>query len=190
MPRLDPDATDDFLRRFHRGRDGRLLGVDVSLARGRVAAVAFTLRLRDADDDDAETDLRLELAEVNELRLQVRPTEDPQDLVDGIAVGTFGGLTFVDLMPWTDRPSGVHDYRASNCYAAGAVLRWETIGVVGKARHMRGCFCPCHTHATRGGEESPAWLPTSWSRAPLAILTLRITTALKQQAKTSATGPL
>ena len=69
-------------------------------------------------------------------------------------------------------------------------LRWETIGVVGKARHMRGCFCPCHTHATRGGEESPAWLPTSWSRAPLAILTLRITTALKQQAKTSATGPL
>ncbi|HEY1381326.1 MAG TPA: hypothetical protein VGF55_31285 [Gemmataceae bacterium] len=126
MPRLDPDATDDFLRRFHRGRDGRLLAVDLRTARGRVATVSFTVRLRDADHDDAETDVRLELGEVNELRLQVRPTEAPEALEDGIAIGTFGGLTFVDLMPWTDRPSGVHDYRASNCYAAGATVRWET----------------------------------------------------------------
>jgi hypothetical protein len=125
MTRLDPDATDDFLRRFHRGRDGLLLGVAVRTSKGRVAKVAFDLRLRDADADDSETDLRLELAEVDELRLQVRPTEDPQTLVDGMAIGTFGGLTFVDLMPWTDRPSGVHDYRASNCYAGGAIVRWE-----------------------------------------------------------------
>ena len=45
--------------------------------------LAFRLRLRDADADDAETDVRLELTEVNELRLQVRPTEDPEALVDG-----------------------------------------------------------------------------------------------------------
>ncbi len=127
MPRLDPDATDDFLRRFHRGRDGRLLAADVRTARGQVAAVAFTVRLRDADAADADTDVRLELAEVSELRLQVRPTEDPEALADGIAIGTFGGLTFVDLMPWTDRPSGVHDFRASNCYAAGVTLRWEVV---------------------------------------------------------------
>ena len=127
MTRLEPESVDDFLRRFHRGRDGRLLNVEVGLARGGVRAVTFTVRLRDADADDAETDLRLELAEVNELRLQVRPTEDPQTLQDGIAVGTFGGLTFVDLMPWTDRPSGAHDYRLSNCYAAGVVLQWEEI---------------------------------------------------------------
>jgi hypothetical protein len=125
MTRLDPDAVDAFLRRFHRGRDGRLLAVEVRMARGRVAGLTFVVRLRDAEADDADTDVRLELAEVDELRLQVRPTEDPQTLEDGIAIGTFGGLTFVDLMPWTDRPSGVHDYRASNCYAAGAVLRWE-----------------------------------------------------------------
>jgi hypothetical protein len=127
MTRLDPDATDAFLRRFHRGRDGRLLGVEVRLSKGRVAAVTFALLLRDADDADADTDLRLELAEVDELRLQVRPTEDPQTLVDGIAIGTFGGQTFVDLMPWTDRPSGVHDYRVSNCYAGGATLRWAEV---------------------------------------------------------------
>lgn len=127
MTRLDPDATDDFLRRFHRGRDGLLLGVDVRTSKGRVATVTFDLRLRDADGDDAETNLRLELAAVDELRLQVRPTEDPQSLVDGIAIGTFGGLTYVDLMPWTGRPSGVHDFRASNCYAGGAILRCEEV---------------------------------------------------------------
>jgi hypothetical protein len=121
---LEPETTDDFLRRFHHGRDGRLLGVDVRMAQGRVRAVRFTLRLRDADTNDADTDLRLELTEVNELRLQVRPTEDPEALVDGLTIGTYGGLTFVDLMPWTDRPTGAHDFRLSNCYAAGAVVRW------------------------------------------------------------------
>jgi hypothetical protein len=127
MHRLGPESIDEFLRRFHRGRDGKLLGVEVGLANGGVKTVTFTVRTRDADADDADTDVRLELAEVNELRLQVRPTEDPQTLTDGIAIGTFGGLTFVDLMPWTEHPSGVHDYRLSNCYAAGAILRWMTV---------------------------------------------------------------
>jgi hypothetical protein len=127
MNRLEPETTDDFLRRFHRGRDGRLLRVDVGMSHGGVGSVTFTLRLRDVDADDAETDLRLRLSEVGEVRLQVRPTEDPQPLDDGIAVGTFGGQTFVDLRPWTEHHSGVHDFRASNCYAAGAVLGWELV---------------------------------------------------------------
>jgi hypothetical protein len=124
VDRLDPPTTAALLRRFHQGRDGRLLGVEVRMARGSVHSVTFALRLRDAENDDADTDLRLELSEVSELRLQVRPTENAETLADGIAVGTFGGQTFVDLMPWTDPPSGVHDFRLSNCYAAGAVLRW------------------------------------------------------------------
>ena len=126
MDRLDPTTTAAFLRRFHQGRDGRLIDVDVRMTRGGVGSVTFALRLRDADSHDAETDVRLELNEVSELRLQVRPTENPQELTDGMAIGIFGGQTFVDLMPWADPPSGIHDFRLSNCYAAGAVLRWET----------------------------------------------------------------
>lgn len=125
MDRLDPTTTAAFLHRFHQGRDGRLLGVEVRNAQGGVASVTFALRLRDAENDDAESDWRLQLSEVSELRLQVRPTEDPEALTDGIAIATYNGQTFVDLMPWTDPPSGVHDFRLSNCYAAGAVLRWE-----------------------------------------------------------------
>jgi hypothetical protein len=128
QPLTSPDDLDGFLRRFHRGRAGTLRAVDVALARGGVAAVTFTLRLLDADRGDAETDMRLELAEVAELRLQVRPTEDPQTLTDGLQIDTFQGLTFVDLMPWTNRPSGVHDFRVSSCYAAGVTLRWEMAG--------------------------------------------------------------
>src|SRR4051812_4260369 len=127
MHRPGLESIDEFLRRFHPGRGGRLLGVEAGMADGSVKSVTFTLRLRDADADDANADVRLELAEVNEMRLQVRPTEDPQTLTDGIAVGTFGGLTFVDLTPWTDHPSGVHDFRLSNCYAAGAMLRWAVV---------------------------------------------------------------
>ncbi len=127
MDRLDPTTTAAFLRRFHQGRDGRLLGVDVQMARGGVDSVTFALRLRDADNGDADSVLRLELTEVSELRLQVRPTENPEPLTDGIAVAAFGGQTFVDLMPWVDPPSGVHDFRLSNCYAAGTVLRWEEL---------------------------------------------------------------
>ena len=127
MPRLEANGIDDFLRRFHRGREGRLLAVEVGTGRGQVRSIRFALRLRDGDAGDADADVSLELTEVNELRLQVRPTEDPETLVDGIAIGTFGGLTFVDLMPWTDRPTGVHDFRLSNCYAAGAVAAWDII---------------------------------------------------------------
>jgi hypothetical protein len=127
MTRLEPGSVDEFLRRFHRGREGRLLGVDVGMSHGGVGSVTFTVRLRDATADDADTDLKLQLSEVSELRLQVRPTEDPQPLDEGIAIGTFGGQTFVDLRPWTEHPSGVHDFRASNCYAAGAILRWERV---------------------------------------------------------------
>ncbi len=125
MEQLSPEQLDDFLARFHRGRDGTLRSVEVALARGGVAAVTFTLTVRDADRDDAETDVRLELAEVAELRLQVRPTEDPQALADGVNIGYFHNLFFVDLLPWTDRPAGVHDYRVSSCYAAGVTLRWD-----------------------------------------------------------------
>ena len=66
--------------------------------------------------------MSLELTEVNELRLQVRPTEDPSELADGLTIGRFNDLYYVDLQPWTDKPSGVHDYRASSCYAAGMSL--------------------------------------------------------------------
>ena len=127
MPRLEPQAIEGFLRRFHRGRDGRLLAVEVGTGRGQVRSIRFALRLRDADAGDADTDVSLELTEVNELRLQVRTTEDPETLADGIAVARYGGLTFVDLMPWTDRPTGAHDFRLSNCYAAGAVVAWEVV---------------------------------------------------------------
>jgi hypothetical protein len=127
QPLTNPEEIDGFLRRFHHGREGALRAVEVALARGRVAAVTFTLRLRDADRDGAETDVRLELVEVAELRLQVRPTEDPQTLADGVQIDTFQGLYFVDLLPWTDRPSGVHDFRVSSCYAAGATLSWEAV---------------------------------------------------------------
>jgi hypothetical protein len=125
MPRLEPNSFEDFFRRFHRGLAGRLLRVEVRSGRGRVRSVRFELRLRDTEAGDADTEVSLELTEVDELRLQVRPTEDPETLTDGIAIAEFGGLTFVDLMPWTDQPSGVHDFRLSNCYAAGAVAQWE-----------------------------------------------------------------
>jgi hypothetical protein len=125
MPRLEPDAIEGFLRRFHRGQDGRLLGVEVRTGHCEVRSVRFSLRLRDADAGDVDADVSLDLAQVSELRLQVRPTEDPASLTDGLAIAVFGGLTFVDLMPWSDRPTGAHDFRLSNCYAAGVTATWE-----------------------------------------------------------------
>jgi hypothetical protein len=128
MTPLEPDQVDAFLRRFHRGRGGRLRAVAVTAARGGVSAVTFTLTARDAQADDAEVELRLRVGRVGELRLQVRPTEDPTELAEGVNVGRFQDQFFVDLQPWTDGPLGVHDYRASSCYAAGATLAWELAG--------------------------------------------------------------
>src|SRR3954447_20596508 len=99
--------------------------MDVELVRASVATVTYTIAVHDAERADAPCDLRLQVTDVAEVRFQVRPTEDPQTLADGIHIETFRGLFFVDLLPWTDRPSGAHDYRVSSCYAAGVALRWE-----------------------------------------------------------------
>jgi hypothetical protein len=125
MEPLHPAQLDGFLRRVHSARDAALRAVDLTFARGRVASVTFTLAVRDADRDDADAELRLQVGEVSELRLQVRPTQDPTALPDGLRVGVFGGQFYLDLQPWADDPSGAHDFRVSSCYAAGAHLRWE-----------------------------------------------------------------
>lgn len=125
MQDLSPGQIDAFLARFRHGGEGRLRGVEAATGWGGLAVLAFTLELLDADHGDEPTAVRLELGGVAEMRLQVRPTEDPSELSDGIAIGRFNDLYYVDLQPWTDQPSGVHDYRASSCYAAGRILRWE-----------------------------------------------------------------
>ena len=127
MHDLTPGQLDAFLARFRHGEGGRLRGVEARTGRGGLAVLAFTLELPDAEDGDDPATVRLELGGVAEMRLQVRPTEDPTELADGLTIGRFNDLYYVDLQPWTDQPSGVHDYRASSCYAAGFTLRWDLL---------------------------------------------------------------
>ncbi len=79
--------------------------------------------------------LYLRLTNVAEFRLQHR-TNQPLGRIRTARLGFFQNLVFLDLdavpLPKNEKPA-VHDFRASNCYAAGEELWWreESLPAVG-----------------------------------------------------------
>jgi hypothetical protein len=65
--------------------------------------------------------------QVGEFRFQKRPTGDRLQ-VTGVNIKYFDGQFFVNLDVWDvgDDP-GIHDFRASDAYAAGGRLEWELV---------------------------------------------------------------
>jgi hypothetical protein len=48
-------------------------------------------------------------------------------LSDGLTLGWFEGLVFLDFGPYTSEPDGVDDFRRSGCYFAGLSATWEVV---------------------------------------------------------------
>ena len=73
--------------------------------------------------------LRLRLVDAEEYRFQKRPS-GPRGRMTDLRLGTFDGLIYLnfDAFPLDpgDKP-GVHDFRASDAFAAGKELWWEVV---------------------------------------------------------------
>ena len=132
MHRIEPQDLTQFLRRF-RFPGGRVRGVRVRHSAKQGTAVEFRLAVREAitelGKEPKTVRLKLRLAGVEEFRFQMRPMQPKAKITDA-RIAYLNGLFYVTfdalLLDPGDRPQ-VHDFRASEVYAAGRELWWEEI---------------------------------------------------------------
>jgi hypothetical protein len=130
MNSVAPHELTAFLHRY-RLPGGRVRAVRVVNGRGKAVAVEFRLVVREALKDlgtePKPVRLRLRLEGVEEFRVQMRPGQ-PRVTIADARVGHLNGLFYVNLDAWGLDPGEapkLHDYRASEAYAAGRELLWE-----------------------------------------------------------------
>lgn len=120
-----------FARQF-RFTGGRLTALRLRLTRGEVrlqARVRAHASGKSLGDTPRPVRLLLELDGVEEYRLQKRLSAAVGKMTD-LRLGYFQGLFFVNFDAWGLGPGEVpalHDFRASEVYAAGRSLAWQEI---------------------------------------------------------------
>lgn len=133
MNRLTPAELPAFLRRY-RFPGGRVRGVRLVNRAEKDVAVELRLVVREALRDLGRTPQRvrlvLRLEGVEEYRFQMRPGQ-PRVKITDARFGYFNGLFYVNLDAWgleAGETPKLHDFRASEAFAAGRELTWEEIG--------------------------------------------------------------
>jgi hypothetical protein len=130
MNRISAQDLPAFLRQY-RLPGGRLRRVRVLYPRPREVAVEFHLTVRETvknlGAEPKPVRLVLRLDGVDEFRFQMRPGQPKAKIADA-RIGYLNGLFFVNLDAWGLEPGEqpkLHDYRASEVYAAGRELSWR-----------------------------------------------------------------
>jgi hypothetical protein len=130
MNRIAPQDLAAFLRKF-RLNGGRIRRVRVLYPKPKQVALEFHLTVRETvktlGTDTPPVQLVLRLEGVDEFRLQMRPGMAKSRIADA-RLGYLNGLFFVNFDAWGLDPGEqpkLHDYRASEAYAAGRELFWE-----------------------------------------------------------------
>ncbi len=143
MNRLDPAELATFARRY-RFAGGRVRRVRLRAGRPGELSVELLLTvrtaLRELGAEPRPVRLRLRLDGVEEYRFQKRPAAAAGRIPDA-RVGYFDGQFFVNLDAWGLGPGEapkVHDFRASDAYAAGQELWWEEIETRDTRHETRG----------------------------------------------------
>lgn len=142
MNRVAPQDLVAFLRRY-RFPGGRVRGVRVTHSATAGTAVEFRLAVREAitnlGREPKAVRLKLRVGGAEEFRVQMRPGQPRVKIADA-RVAYLNGLFYVTFdalaLDPGERP-GVHDFRASEVFAAGRDLMWEEAGP-GDARPSGG----------------------------------------------------
>jgi len=129
MHRIAPQDLSPFLRRY-RFPGGRVRGVRISHSAKDGMAVDFRLSVREAIKElgvePRKVRLQLRLAAVEEYRFQMRPNLPRAKIVEA-RIAHLNGLFYIAFdalaLDPGERPQ-VHDFRASELFAAGRDLSW------------------------------------------------------------------
>jgi hypothetical protein len=122
-----PGDADSVLERFYRCNDGLIRRVDLVFEPNRDDSRATIVC--SVKDDAADAQWVNVIFRVRRLRefTMSEGNVTYRVLSDGLTLGWFEGLIFLDFGPYTSEPSGVDDYRRSGCYFAGHSATWEVV---------------------------------------------------------------
>lgn len=124
---LSPHSVDDVLNRFYRCSDGVIRHVDIVFRSAPAGSEAtITISVRDGSAEAQWVNLIWRVEGLEELAFLEGRTSY-RVLSDGVVVGWFEGLTFLDFGPYTSAPEGVEDFRRSGFYFAGKAVSWEVV---------------------------------------------------------------
>jgi hypothetical protein len=134
MTRVYPQDLPAFVRKY-RFPGGRVRAARVIYTSEKGVAVEFRLVVREAIKDlgtePKRVRLVLRLEGVEEYRLQMRPSLPKVKITDA-RLAYLNGLFYVNLDAWGLEPGEqpkLHDFRASELYAAGGDLYWMEASV-------------------------------------------------------------
>jgi hypothetical protein len=125
MNRLNPSELLQFARKY-RFPGGRIRRLAIQHRKGEAVLLA-SLSVRTADGNPVKLKLRLE--RVEEYRFQKRPSMG-SGRISEFRMSYLQGrifLTFDSLGLSPGEVPGIHDFRASEAFAAGDVLFWEDV---------------------------------------------------------------
>lgn len=115
------------LERFYRCNDGLIRRVDLVFEPNRDESRATIVC--SVKDDEAGAEWVNVIFRVRGLHehTMTEGRVSYRVLSDGLTLGWFEGLVFLDFGPYTTEPDGVDDVRRSGCYFAGLSATWEVV---------------------------------------------------------------
>jgi hypothetical protein len=123
MNELTPASVHAFWKRFQL-KGGRLMRIQIRPRRADASTAEVRLTALDSRVNKVVR-LRIAFEGVEEFRFQRRPSAPLIRLKD-VQIGFFGELTYLNLDAFAvEGPPKVMDFRASDCFLAGRVVRWE-----------------------------------------------------------------
>jgi hypothetical protein len=125
MTELTPANAHAFQKRYQL-RGGRLVRIHIRPRPRDASSAEVRVTARDTTKNEIVR-LRMTFEGVEEYRFQRRPSAPLIRLKD-VQIGFFGTLTYLNLDAFPeDGPPKVMDFRASDCFVAGRVVKWEVV---------------------------------------------------------------
>jgi len=126
---LDISTVEYFLSRFYHCYDSIIRCITmITINESSTSKAQVILSARDEEgDDDGWINLNIKIENLNDFIGRNPDNYTNEVLSDGIKIGFYDGLIYLDFEPYTDEPEGIEDFKRSNCLFIGKEIYWETM---------------------------------------------------------------
>jgi hypothetical protein len=130
MNKLDISTIEYFSNRFYQCYDSIIRCISlITTETSNTSKAQVILSVRDEEGDgdgDGWVNLKIKIEGFTEFIGTDIDNYNNEVLSDGIKVGFFDDLIYLDFEPFTDEPEGVEDFKKSKCLLIGKDIFWKT----------------------------------------------------------------
>jgi len=127
MNKLDVSTMEYFLNRFYQCHDSIIRCIAlIAQDETNTSKAEVILSVRDKEKDgDGWVNLNIKINGLTEFIGSDSGNYTDAVLSDGVKIGFFDNLTYIDFEPFTDEPRGIEDYKKSKCLIIGKEIFLE-----------------------------------------------------------------